>query len=90
MSAASLIHCAAKPGMKPAKPVNPLTPCAGITNYIDIGLQVATDVLETPGGGNGTNGPERLGAAPGSAAIGAMWQVFMPPYNMAQSPSLVQ
>ncbi len=61
------------------KSVNPLHVFAGITNYIDVGLQVATDVMDTPGGGNGTNGPERLGggAAPGSAAIGASWQVTM-------------
>ena len=48
---------------------------AGITNYIDLGLQVATDVVDGPGGGNGTNGPERLGGSPGSAALGAAWQV---------------
>ena len=51
-------------------------PLAGITNYIDVGLQVATDVMDTPGGSNGTNGPERPGGSnPGTAAIGAMWQV---------------
>ena len=49
--------------------------CAGITNYIDLGLQVVTDMVDGPAGGNGTNGPERLGGAPGSAALGAAWQV---------------
>ena len=48
---------------------------AGITNYIDLGLQVVTDMVDGPAGGNGTNGPERLGGAPGSAALGAAWQV---------------
>jgi len=48
---------------------------AGITNYIDLGLQVVTDMVDGPAGGNGTNGPGRPGGAPGSAALGAAWQV---------------
>ena len=48
---------------------------AGITNYIDLGLQVVTDMVDGPAGLNGTNGPERLGGTPGSAALGAAWQV---------------